>query len=230
MSDFMRELAKLDPTRGGHVDVPETPLPERRLSDDLEDIARRHDVARDDAPARELNTPAPVKRVTLPYGQQMSRLTDDNGDPLAHAPHLTITRIFHTDVKQFGFARTDDGEDVYIPALVVRRYDLQPGDVGTGLRGALKRREGNHEKRDQPVLQLPVKFDSRSERLQSVPGWIEEGSDGGITDADKATRYQNRNRAAREKVDYLIDRYGVTSQIGQHLIGVRRVLIGDAGT
>lgn len=224
MPDYLKALEKLDPTRGGTRDIPETPVPQRRLSDDLESYRPR-----DDAPARELHTPPQVKRVTLPYAQQMAQLVDDNGDPLQHAPHLTITRIFHTDEKQFGFAVTDAGEDVYIPALVVRRYDLQPSDVGVGLRGALKLREGNHEKRNQPVLQLPVKFDSRPEHLQVVPGWIDERDGGGnLTDADKVTRYQNRNRAAREKVDYLIERYGVTSQIGQHLIGVRRVLIGEA--
>jgi len=81
------------------------------------------------------------------------------------APHYTIKRIVNTGERQFGFGFDDLGNEVYIPASVIKRYALTEFDAGAGFRArCIPPDPANHK--SQPQVMLPLVFDDGTEEIE----------------------------------------------------------------
>ena len=62
---------------------------------------------------------------------QKTKVRTANNTTAVIGTHLTLTRC-ENDVENkrvFGFAVTDEGQEVYVPASVVRKYEMTPADA-----------------------------------------------------------------------------------------------------
>lgn len=113
------------------------------------------------------------------------------------SPHMTITRIVNGTMRQFGFAVLDNGEEAYIPAIVIKRYNLTDLDSGAGFKARLRPSIPGSSK-TQPTVMLPLLFDDASPELVEVEDEpVEEEPEEYKVPLDKL-------KAALEELDLLI--------------------------
>ena len=93
---------------------------------------------------------------------------------------LTLTRIENTPERQFGFARDDDDNEFYVPAMVIKRLQMTSADEGRRVVASIKEWGGYVDRH--PTLQLPCEFvtaesvatllQAKSEELAMLQGLI----------------------------------------------------------
>lgn len=80
--------------------------------------------------------------------------------------HLTLNRVVNNDQQQFAFAISDDGYQVYIPAVVVKRANMQPEDIGAGFSCPVTLNPRVDDTKVQHVARLPVTWDGEPEDVE----------------------------------------------------------------
>lgn len=86
---------------------------------------------------------------------------------LQAARHYTITNIVPASAERrpFGFAISDDGEEIYLPAIVVNKAGLTPEDVGEGF---LCLTYAANEQHRYPRAAMPVYLDRDHPTLKTL--------------------------------------------------------------
>ena len=70
--------------------------------------------------------------------QKTIQVRRTNNNTTLVGTHVTLTNVRNSDEAMFGFGMTDDGDEVYIPAIMVRFCEMTEGDVGAGFTCPLK--------------------------------------------------------------------------------------------
>lgn len=94
-----------------------------------------------------------------------ARRVNNNTKPIGE--HCTLTKVVNDSFEQkfFGFAMTDGGEEVYIPANLIRNQQMTEHDVGAGFTCPIKQNTG-YEQRHGRVCTPPLKWDGEAEEVE----------------------------------------------------------------
>lgn len=89
---------------------------------------------------------------------------------LANACHYTLTKVIMRGDEHYGFAVSDEGEDVFVPTNVCKRHNLTDADVGAGFKAMSRMAINNSESGQKATrsLLVPLLFDDTAPVL--VPG------------------------------------------------------------
>lgn len=89
---------------------------------------------------------------------------------LQGAPHYTLTKVIMRGDEHYGFAVSDEGEDVFVPTNVCKRHNLTDADVGAGFKAMSRLAMNNSESGQKATrsLLVPLLFDDTAPVL--VPG------------------------------------------------------------
>ena len=91
-----------------------------------------------------------------------------NNNTAAIGKHLTLTNVKNEADSMFAFGMTDEGEEVYIPANIVRAQQMTEADIGAGLTCPLRPNpRANAEANNPPYVAIhPVKWDGEPELVE----------------------------------------------------------------
>lgn len=89
---------------------------------------------------------------------------------LQSAPHYTLTKVILRGDEHYGFAVSDEGEDVFVPTNVCKRHNLTDADVGAGFKAMSRMALNNSESGQKATrsLLVPLLFDDTAPVL--MPG------------------------------------------------------------
>lgn len=80
---------------------------------------------------------------------------------LANACHYTLTKVILRGDDHYGFAVSDEGEDVFVPTNVCKRHSLTDADVGAGFKAMSRMAVNNSDSGQKSIrsLLVPLLFD-----------------------------------------------------------------------
>ena len=93
-----------------------------------------------------------------------------NNSTAALGQHITLTNVRNSDEAMYGFGMTDDGEEVYIPAVMVRYCQMTEADVGAGFTCPVKPNPRAVDTPDGPawVAINPLKWDDENPETVTI--------------------------------------------------------------
>lgn len=88
----------------------------------------------------------------------------------ANLKHYSLTRVINeSDTRKFAFALSDDGEEeIYIPGLIVERYNLSIYDEGAGFKCMVRKKTGYDNDGGHPHAMLPIYWDDEPQEIKVV--------------------------------------------------------------
>ena len=96
--------------------------------------------------------------------QRTIRVRRANNLTTAVGKHMSLSKVAHSDTQQFAFAILDNGEEVYIPAIMVRNEQMTSADEGAGFTCPVRPNPRVIDEPGKPawLASTPIKWDDQN--------------------------------------------------------------------